>query len=431
LAPRAHAKHIELASLIYSDVPNGLLGDPGRLRQVLTNLIGNAIKFTERGEVIVRAEKERETDNQIVIRFSVSDTGIGISEAAQKNLFQAFTQADGSTTRKYGGTGLGLAISKQLVELMGGELGVTSTEGKGSTFWFTARFAKQPTPVVSSKPDLPAPRNSKLVTEHTLPEANPVSNKLILLAEDNIVNQKVAARQLQKLGYRADVVANGHEALEALGRIPYDLLLMDCQMPEMDGYEATVAIRRLEGKTKHTPIVAMTAHALAGDRAKCLAAGMDEYITKPVKQEELKRVLELLLNNASGGCLNGAGDDALPLVDVERMHEMMGEEAAEFSEILSLYLDEMRKNLGLLDDAVAAGDRREVELIAHNCAGTSANCGMTAVSIPFRELEEAGRTDHLKGAPAALAQAHKLFAQTRDFLAQHYPQTASSPGLRL
>jgi PAS domain S-box-containing protein len=431
LAPRAHAKHIELASLIYSDVPNGLLGDPGRLRQVLTNLIGNAIKFTERGEVIVRAEKERETDNQIVIRFSVSDTGIGISEAAQKNLFQAFTQADGSTTRKYGGTGLGLAISKQLVELMGGELGVTSTEGKGSTFWFTARFAKQPTPVVSSKPDLPAPRNSKLVTEHTLPEANPVSNKLILLAEDNIVNQKVAARQLQKLGYRADVVANGHEALEALGRIPYDLLLMDCQMPEMDGYEATAAIRRLEGKTKHTPIVAMTAHALAGDRAKCLAAGMDEYITKPVKQEELKRVLELLLNNASGGCLNGAGDDALPLVDVERMHEMMGEEAAEFSEILSLYLDEMRKNLGLLDDAVAAGDRREVELIAHNCAGTSANCGMTAVSIPFRELEEAGRTDHLKGAPAALAQAHKLFAQTRDFLAQHYPQTASSPGLRL
>jgi PAS domain S-box-containing protein len=567
LASRAHAKHIELASLIYSDVPTGLLGDPGRLRQVLTNLIGNAIKFTECGEVIVRAERERETDNQIVIRFSVSDTGIGIGEAAQKNLFQPFTQADGSTTRKYGGTGLGLAISKQLVELMGGEIGVTSTEGKGSTFWFTAGFAKQATPVVSSKPDLlsldrlhalivddnatnrkilshqldswgmsheeadsgaralellraaaadgrphdlvildfmmpgmdgfelarrikadqsiasvslvlltsfgqrgdgaaataagiaayltkpvrqsqlfdcltnvisrtsrsiaPASRNSKLVTKHTLSEANPVSNKLILLAEDNIVNQKVAARQLQKLGYRADVVANGHEALEALGRIPYDLVLMDCQMPEMDGYEATAAIRRLEGKSKHTPIVAMTAHALAGDRAKCISAGMDEYITKPVKQEELKRVLELFFNNASGGSLNEAGDNAFPLVDVERMHEMMGDEAAEFSEILNLYLDEMRKNLDLLDGAVAVGDRREVELLAHNCAGASANCGMTAVSIPFRELEEAGRTDRLAVAPAALAQAHKLFAETRNFLAHHAPQTGTPWGLRL
>jgi PAS domain S-box-containing protein len=437
LAERAHEKRIELASLIHRDVPAGLRGDPGRLRQVLTNLIGNAIKFTEGGEVVVHAEKENEIDNQVVIRFTVSDTGIGISEAAQKSLFQAFVQADGSTTRKYGGTGLGLAISKQLVELMGGQIGVTSIEGKGSTFWFTARFDKQVSQIVSSQPglqslsglhalivgDIPTNRKilshqlsswevtyeeadsgtralellrsaaahgapydlaildlmipgmdgfelaraiksdpliaavhlvlltsfgqrgdgatareagvaayiakpvrqsqlfqclvrvvsqlspmteptvadkaSAVVTKHTLAETKPMSNKLILLAEDNIVNQKVAVRQLQKLGYRADAVANGQEALEALGRIPYDLVLMDCQMPEMDGYEATAEIRRREGTSKHTPIVAMTAHALDGDRVKCLAAGMDDYVSKPVKPEELGRVLENLLTSAN------------------------------------------------------------------------------------------------------------------------------------
>ena len=257
-----------------------------------------------------------------------------------------------------------------------------------------------------------------------------MSNKLILLAEDNIVNQKVAVRQLQKLGYRADTVADGREALEALGRISYDLVLMDCQMPEMDGYEATVEIRHREGKTKHTPIVAMTAHALEGDRAKCIAAGMDEYITKPVKPEELKRVLQLFFNNAGADPVDESGAIGAPLVDVERMHEMMGEEAVEFSEILNLYLDEMGKNLNKLDAAVASGDHRQVELIAHNCAGTSANCGMNAVAIPFRELEHAGRTDRLEIAPTALAQAHKLFAQTRDFLEQHLPQTVSSLALR-
>jgi len=560
MAERAHGKQIELACLVYSDVTRSLCGDPGRLRQVLTNLIGNAIKFTARGEVVVRAEKDSETADDTVVRFTVTDTGIGISEAARKTLFQAFTQADGSTTRKYGGTGLGLAISKQLVELMDGEIGVTSTEGKGSTFWFTARFAKQKLPVVKTRPDLlsldrlhalivddnftnrkilahqldswgmtheeagsgmqalellrsaatrgtpydlaildfmmpgmdgfelartiksepaiaavpvvlltsfgqrgdgasaraagiaayltkpvrqsqlfdclanvvsqtlglaePA-GTSDLITKHTLAEGKPMSNKLILVAEDNIVNQKVAVRQLQKLGYRADTVADGREALEALGRIAYDLVLMDCQMPEMDGYEATAEIRRIEGPTKRTPVVAMTAHALTGDREKCLAAGMDEYITKPVKSEELKRVVELFLENAPAARGDEAGAITASLVDVKRMHEIMGDEAAEFSEILGLYLNEMDKNLNQLDAAVASGDDREIELLAHNCAGTSANCGMTAVAIPFRELESAGRTAQLGNAPTALAQAHLLFVQTQDFLKQHLAQTVS------
>jgi len=433
LADRAQAKNIELASLIPCKFPTALLGDPGRLRQVLTNLIGNALKFTESGEVIVRATSEFETETSITVRFTVSDTGIGISPAAQKNLFAAFVQADGSTTRKYGGTGLGLCISKQLVELMDGDIGVTSTPGKGSTFWFTAQFIKQsptsvevacvkksldqlrvlivddnatnrrilrhqskcwgmvPTATESAKQaltlltaaaaegaaydlailDLMMPemdgfdlaraikatpeiagtplvlltsfgerRHSAVAKEAGIAAylAKPVrqtrlfeclttvmskalepsaaiesmsvprrdrrgvrqegfkmSDELILVAEDNIVNQRVAVRQLKKLGFRADAVANGREAIEALSRIPYALVLMDCQMPEMDGYAATIEIRRLQGKTKRTPIVAMTAHALDGDREKCLEAGMDDYISKPVKTEEMERVITGLL----------------------------------------------------------------------------------------------------------------------------------------
>jgi PAS domain S-box-containing protein len=435
LAERADEKHLEFASLIYSDVPRQLRGDPGRLRQVLTNLIGNAIKFTQYGEVVVRVSLDSDSQDSCLLRFSVTDTGIGINPEVQSRLFQAFTQADGSTTRKYGGTGLGLAISKQLVELMGGQIGITSEPDKGSTFWFTARFDKQPLEAEVVQPNIfsldkmrvlivddnatnrkilshqlgswgmlceeadagaialemihsavaqgrpynlavldlmmpgmdgfelaraikatanlaamplvlltsfghrgqgavaseagiaayltkpvrqgqlfdcllnvmnrtanstqtqsqPEKDSSKVFIKQTLEEKQTLSNQLILLAEDNIVNQKVAALQLQKLGYRADTVANGREALEALERIPYDLILMDCQMPEMDGYEATAEIRRREGTSRHTLIVAMTANSLEGDREKCIAAGMDDYISKPVKSAELGKVLTRLL----------------------------------------------------------------------------------------------------------------------------------------
>jgi len=246
------------------------------------------------------------------------------------------------------------------------------------------------------------------------------SNKLILLAEDNLVNQKVAIRQLQKLGYRVEAVANGRKAIEALRRTRYDLVLMDCQMPEMDGYEATEEIRRQESEIRYIPIVAMTANAMTGDREKCLAAGMDEYITKPVKTEQLQRVLEIFFENAAHP--DQARDEApAPLVDVERLHEMMGDG---LREIVSLYLDQMDQNLNKLDAAIAQGDYVELELIAHNSAGTSANCGMAAVAIPLRELEAAGRSGRLGNAPAALAQANRLFEQTRVCLTQHMAQAA-------
>ena len=560
LAEHAHGKRIELASLVYSDVPTALRGDPGRLRQVLTNLIGNALKFTEVGEVIMRAKKVSETDEAVVVRFAISDTGIGINEAAQRTLFQAFSQADGSTTRKYGGTGLGLAISKQLVELMGGEIGLTSVPGQGSTFWFTGRFGKQLSPKGIPQADVAVLKNlralivddnatnrkilshqlgscgmihgeadsgmralellraaaaqgapydlaildlmmpgidgftlasaikcdpsiasihlmlltsygqrgdstvareagvaayltkpvrqsqlfncladvvsqpvvtregqestrttSGLITRHTLEEKKTMSTKLILLAEDNIVNQKVAVRQLHKLGYRADAVADGREALEALARIPYDLVLMDCQMPEMDGYDATAEIRRREGTSRHTPIIAMTANALQGDREKCLAAGMDDYVSKPVKPAQLQEVLERLLDDSSGSKKTGQRTtlNGSPAVDMDRLFRAMGSEPTELREILDIYLDQMSRGLQKLAVAIESGNANDVDLIAHNCAGTSANCGMTAVVSSLKELERMGREKQLAGAGALREQVCREFECVKVFLEEH------------
>jgi len=255
---------------------------------------------------------------------------------------------------------------------------------------------------------------SPLVTKHTLQESIKMSHKLILLAEDNIVNQKVATRQLQKLGYRVDVVTNGRDAVEALGRIPYDLVFMDCQMPEMDGYEATAEIRRREGRTKRTPIIAMTAHALEGDREKCIAAGMDDYISKPVKVEELQRLLDSY-------CLKVGVTEvelvaAVPTVDVARMREAMGAEPKEFSEIRDIYLTQMSESLEKLESAVLSQDFGAVELIALNCGGTSANCGMTAVVAPLRALEKAGREHQREGLTQLAAQTRLEFKRVQQFL---------------
>jgi len=239
------------------------------------------------------------------------------------------------------------------------------------------------------------------------------------------VNQKVAIRQLHKLGYRADAVANGREAVEALGRIPYDLVLMDCQMPEMDGYEATAAIRSMEVAPKRTPIVAMTAHALEGDREKCIVAGMDDYITKPVKPEALQTIIEHFLADAPDEEAKGTSIPAAsPPVDMDRLHEALGDEPESFSEILNLYLEGMSTSLERLKDALQTGNHEEVESIAHNCAGTSANCGMVAVVEPMRDLEAAGRNRQLANAPGALARAKQEFHQIQTYLDAHLMQPA-------
>jgi CheY-like chemotaxis protein len=279
---QVRAKGLQVSAQVKEPVPCILTGDPVRLRQILTNLVGNAVKFTTQGTVDIQADFLEETPDGVVLRFAVRDTGIGIPSEAQAGIFDAFTQARASMTRQYGGTGLGLAICKQLVALMGGTIGVQSAPGEGSTFWLTVRLACGP-----ALRDAPTPG---VTDDRGAARGRAGQNRLpghILVAEDNPVNQLVAVHLLEGMGYAVEAVETGQQAVDALHRQPYDLVLMDCHMPEMDGFAATAAIRREEGSRSHTPIVAMTANALAGDAEKCLAAGMDDYVAKPVTAERL------------------------------------------------------------------------------------------------------------------------------------------------
>ena len=274
---RCRAKQLDLTVELADDLPAAARGDPGRIRQILINLIGNALKFTERGAITVRVTRHRAGDAP-ALHMAVTDTGIGIAPEARAQLFREFTQADSSTTRRYGGTGLGLAICKRLSELMGGEISVSSDLGEGSTFSFTVRAEEA---AVVREPAGPAHRHDVSLT-------GPVR---ILVVEDNAVNQMVARRMLQKVGAAVEVASNGLEAVESVSARPFQLVLMDCQMPEMDGFEATRAIRRLPGDAGRVPVVALTANAISGDEARCRAAGMDDYITKPISKSDLMRVL--------------------------------------------------------------------------------------------------------------------------------------------
>ena len=284
LALRAHQKGLELTSDIRPEVPEQLIGDPSRLRQVVINLLGNALKFTGRGEVGLKVAVDSVKPGEVVLHFIVLDTGVGIAPEKQRIIFEPFSQADGSTARKFGGTGLGLTISSRIVELMGGRIWVKSALGHGSAFHFTGSFGvgKQ---VVQTLP---------LAVPNTRAAIQLAHRKLrILLVEDNEVNQKLAQRLLEKRGHHVTVTGNGREALAALDREDFDVAFMDVQMPEMDGFGATAAIRARERETgSHLPIIAMTAHAIQGDRERCLAAGMDSYISKPINPQELTELLE-------------------------------------------------------------------------------------------------------------------------------------------
>jgi signal transduction histidine kinase/ActR/RegA family two-component response regulator len=315
LVVQASAKGLGFEYAISDDVPKNFLADRGRLRQVLINLIGNSIKFTEKGGVSLSISVDARAGGKCTLRFTIVDTGIGISEESRSKLFQPFTQADSSMSRSYGGTGLGLAISKKLVELMGGEIGFESELGRGSTFHFTTQLAEtEQVPAAAPAPILPiaAPTNAagSTISPRESTEPNPraplprtvqsgeptPSETHILLVEDNATNQRIALYMLQRQGYQVVVASNGVEALAKLEQDDFHVVLMDCQMPEMDGFEATRRIRARERETgAHIPIVALTANVMVGDRERCLDAGMDEYLGKPINAEQLRSMVEAVL----------------------------------------------------------------------------------------------------------------------------------------
>ena len=329
---QASEKNLSLRCELEPGLPAIVRGDSTHVQQVLINLIGNAVKFTEQGEIALTIQRvsppETERQNVHVVRFSIKDTGIGIPENRYESLFQIFSQVDASTTRKYSGAGLGLAISKQLVELMGGVIGFESRMGQGSTFWFTVPFKSQISQETS--PSLREIGNGIRALPVTEEQQRSVLDDILsagaarlLLVEDNPINQKLAVRLLKKFGYEVDVANNGREAIAKLGHYPYEAVLMDCQMPEMDGFEATREIRRRESersgssyepcKGKETwvsqsaidnqqpqaprvPIIALTANATTGDQERCLEAGMDDYLTKPLSPTKLKETLKKWLS---------------------------------------------------------------------------------------------------------------------------------------
>jgi CheY-like chemotaxis protein len=305
LGVRARKRGLELVSHIRTDVPRTVVGDQGRLRQVAVNLLDNAIKFTEQGEVVFKVRCEEKSQEAVCLYFSVTDTGIGIPPDKQKVIFDVFEQVDMSSTRRFGGAGLGLAICQQLVQMMKGQICVESEVGRGTTFHFTAVFgltgedSDQPAPLDTSAEELgvasPEDRSKDPLVAETSSRLDSVN---ILLVEDSLVNQKLAATVLRKQGHNVSVASNGREALGALESQAFDLILMDVQMPEMDGLEATRAIREKERTTGgHIPIIALTAHALDRDRERCLDAGMDDYIAKPIHARRLLEALEATLSH--------------------------------------------------------------------------------------------------------------------------------------
>lgn len=403
LAIKAGEKKVKITRLVEADVPTLVLGDPGRIRQILVNLGGNAVKFTQEGEVIIRLSLVSDTEKKTTIRFEVRDTGIGIPEDRIDSLFKPFSQVDGSTTRRFGGTGLGLSLSKRLVGLMGGEIGVESTEGRGSTFWFTLPLEKQP-PTDRAKAEtildgtkaLPVQPFGGETASTYRPDSLPQGR--ILLAEDNITNQFAAVTILKKLGQRVDVAANGVEAIAALNNIPYDLVLMDCQMPEMDGFEATARIRAGEAgdRCRSIPIVAMTAK---GDREKCLAAGMDDYVPKPIGMKSMGDVLGRLLlkrqhrSRAETSPVTESKGKAAerPILNEVELRERLMDDEVIMKTVIDLFVEDTPARLLALKTALQAGEFESVLRQSHTIKGAAATIAAERVRNAASEIEDACR----------------------------------------
>jgi PAS domain S-box-containing protein len=404
LALRAHKKGLKLAYLIQPDAPDALHADLGRLRQIIINLVSNAIKFTERGHVVVNVEAEDLADDELCLHLSVRDTGIGIPSEKQAAIFAPFEQADNSMTRRYGGTGLGLAISARLAEMMGGRIWLESEVGCGSTFHFTARLGRQLESLCCGGTRAGPLEAAAGTRREGKAELSPRPLR-ILLAEDNLVNQKVAVGMLTMAGHRVVVANNGKEAVTAFGLDPFDVVLMDVQMPEMDGLEATAAIRRIEAGTgRHVPIIALTAHAMKGDRERFLAAGMDAYLTKPIGREALSRTLAECLPSLSGtgGETHQEGPDDQTL-DRTTLLARVGGNVKFLEEILLLFRSECPRLMEELHEAVSHRNAERVQQAAHTLKGTLGTLSASSACAAALRLEELGVGGDLAGVDDAFA----------------------------
>jgi CheY-like chemotaxis protein/HPt (histidine-containing phosphotransfer) domain-containing protein len=391
LAFEARRKGLEFTCAVDPGVPRLVLGDPGRLRQVITNLTANAVKFTTQGRVTIALGVAAQDERMTTLRFTIEDTGIGIAEGQGTDLFSPFVQGDQSTTRKFGGTGLGLAISKQLVELMGGQIGFESRPGRGSCFHFTARLEKQREGSATTTQTAPVPSIPHISAAHHLHHAR------ILVAEDNSVNREVILAILGKLGYEADPVPDGREAVRALQAEPYDLVLMDCQMPEMDGYEATRLIRTpaTRALNPRLPIVAVTAAAMAGDREKCTEAGMDDYLSKPVEPAKLARMLDKWLSQApreqTADAAGAAADpESGPAVfdHVALLGRVMGNHALA-EKVVDLFLEAAPSQVANLRRQLAVRDAPVARREAHALKGAAATVSAPLLQGLALEVEQA------------------------------------------
>ncbi|WP_442943580.1 ATP-binding protein [Nostoc sp.] len=435
LAPTAREKGLKVTFLDTPELPNTIVGDITRLRQVLINLLNNAIKFTETGSIEVSVITRKNSDinhsstaNTDEIQFSVKDTGIGISRDRLERLFKAFSQVDSSITRQYGGTGLGLAICKQLCELMGGRIWVESELSVGSTFYFTiaASVIPEESGVKSQELFLLSSRKSFPVSSYQSLDPHKLK---ILLTEDNQVNQKIALKQLQNLGYSADVAANGKEALQLLKKIPYDLILMDCQMPVLDGLETTKEIHRWPESSfvsgRRPIVIAMTANAMKEDKQMCLDAGMDDYLSKPVIKEKLAAALE----RWGGAIFRAKETDALnqtvstkdiSSVDLpinwKRLHQL-SENNPEFElELLQIFVEDIQPRLEVIKIALATHDWEQLAFETHQIKGASTNMGVTTMYLAAEKLEQLAYNQERRGTTNLISKLEEFVKRIQEFL---------------
>lgn len=403
ISPRANQKGLKILTQISRNTTAELVGDPVRLRQIYINLLSNAVKFTPAGEIKISVSLERLNDSQLKLTSSVSDTGIGIEETKISKLFQPFSQLDGSYARKFGGTGLGLAICRELVSLMGGEIWVESEFGRGTTFAFSAIF-KLHKPVVTEQMDsAKKTTRESFIPEFSYEEIRTESIKAqrkeycILLAEDNVVNQKVIMRVLEDAGYTAFSVNNGIEVIEVLNdERRFDLILMDVQMPGMDGLTATGMIRNLNNRYRSIPIIALTAHALAGDKEKCLAAGMDDYVTKPIRNDELVNTIDVKLGIEYQPEAPAADNPVLseehievPIFDSKYFDNISLSNKEFQKELMGTFVADAGRRIELLNKAISQNENGVAASEAHTIKGASYSVGATALGDTAAEIEVA------------------------------------------